>query len=707
MPGARPRGARRADAMPAPGETRLAAPQAKPTGPTPAAPMYGDATNLPEITLVVVVLGIVLAMVMAAANAYLGLFAGITVSAAIPAAVVSMAALTVLQRVFGYRKNILQNNIVHTTASAGESVAAGIIFTVPALLILGVWQSIGVVETMLIAALGGSLGVFFTIPLRRAFIVTAQLQYPEGVATVEVLKSGEKGASGAGYIALAAIAAAAYKFMGAGMHLWSEAAQGARRIGSSLAYFGGTLSPALVGVGYIVGLRIAVLIFLGGMIAWGVGIPAYLAGNPWPTDASGADLGAVDAAFTTWSTQIRYMGVGAMAFGGLYTLVRLRGALAQGIRSGLDAYRAVRAAGTDVRPRTERDITMRTVGIAMLVFVLALSLLYMYYVTGRLEQLGNLWIGLVMAVVMLLAGFLFTAVAGYMAGVVGSSNNPISGVTIATVIFTALLLLGLGLGPDLGPEATIFVAATIASAAAIAGDNMQDLKAGHILGSTPRKLQIMEVVGTMAAALVIPATLILLHQAYGIGIPPPGCEGPDAARTDCSNVLRAPQATLMAAVSQGIFLGGIPWSMFAMGVGIAALIVGADLVLERRRSSFRMPVLAVAVGIYLPLELATPIFLGGLIHWGAKRWTLRQLGDQPPEARAEALERRLNRGILFSSGLIAGEAIIGIAVAGLIVTGIAPRVQYVEQATWWIEGLLVLGFLAYLLFWVTQRRERA
>lgn len=674
-------------------------------------PYIPASRTLPELTIKVFVVGIILSWIMASANAYLGLFAALTVSAAIPASVISMAVLR-----FFRERNILENNLIQTTASAGESVAAGIIFTLPGLLVLGYWTKIGILETMIIAALGGSLGVLFTIPLRRAFIVDAKLQYPEGVATVEVLKAGERGGSGVGYIVIAGLVGALYKLMSAGMHLWKEAAEWARRVGDSGVYFGGNLSPALMAVGYIVGLPIAVLILLGGFISWGVAIPFYLAFHPWPVDEFGLPLGAVDAFGVTWSRQIRFIGVGAMATGGVYTLFRLRHALVRGVQSGLDAYRAIRSHGTDTRIRTERDMNMRSVLLTMVAFVVPLTILFSYFVTSKFHQLEWLWVGFVLAVVMLLMGFLFSAVAGYMAGVVGSSNNPISGTAIGTIIFTALLLVGLGgksLPGDVGPAATILIGATIAAAAAIAGDNMQDLKAGHLLGGTPRNLQIMQMVGAIVAALVIPFVLILLDSAYGIGVRPV-CD-PDSSNYNpkdafCQshkNPLAAPQASLMAAISGGIFGRGIPWDMFWIGVVVAFAIIATDAYLQHRKFKFRMPVLAVAVGIYLPFELATPIFLGGLIAWAARRALTRSVAQAHPEAKAGQretfVERRMNRGVLFASGLIAGESLIGILVAGLIVTGKSlnmayPPLAFHWNATWYWEGVVLLFFVAYLLY---------
>jgi len=676
-------------------------------------PYIPASTTLPELTIKVFVVGILLSFLMASANAYMGLFAALTVSAAIPASVISMAVLR-----FFKNRNILENNLIQTTASAGESVVAGIIFTLPGLLILGYWKEIGIFETMIIAALGGSLGVLFTIPLRRAYIVDAKLLYPEGVATVEVLKSGEKGGSGVGYILIAAITGAVYKFLGAGFALWNENARYGRRFGDTGFYLGGTMSPALIGVGFIIGLPIAVLIFAGGVIGYVIAAPIYIAMHPWPTGAGGLPLGAVEAIDAARAGYVRFIGVGGMAAGGVYTLFKLRHALVRGIRSGMDAYHAMRAQGKDTRLRTERDMNMRSVLLTMVLFAVPLSLLFTYFVTDHFRNPGLWWVGVILGILMLAVAFLFSAVAGYMAGVVGSSNNPISGTAIGTIIFTALVLVALGVPGDVGAAATILIGGTVASAAAIAGDNMQDLKAGHLLGGTPRNLQIMQMVGAIAASLVIPFVLILLDSAYGLGLRP-ACDPSDAANYNpadafCVNhpaPLAAPQASLMKAIAQGIFGAGIPWDAFWIGVGVAALIIAFDKFLELRKSSFRTPVLAVAIGIYLPFELATPIFAGGLVAWGARKWYLRDLERDEPHAteaaRHSKAESRINRGVLFASGLIAGESLVGILMAGLIVATQDPGpAALFSNPGWYWEGLIVLLFIAFMLGYSVVRRGR-
>lgn len=597
-------------------------------------------SSLPELTAKAVLLGIVLAVVLAGANAYLGLFAGLTVSASIPAAVISMAVLRLFRRA-----SILENNLVQTAASAGESLAAGVIFTIPAMLILGAWTEFRYWDITLIAGLGGVIGVMFTIPLRRALIVESPLRFPEGVATAEVLKVGDAGGAGIKHLGLAGLIGALFKLGSTGLRLWGELLEYARFAGGSVVYFGTNLSPALVGVGYIVGLNIATLVFIGGAINWWIAVPLVAVAVGVPDGAS-----AGEAAGALWSEQTRYLGVGAMIVGGIWTLVQVRRSIVAGIRSGFEAYRSVRSSGADVVARTDRDTPMPWVGGALAVSVVPLFVLFELITASA-------GVAAVMAILMLAAGFCFSAVAGYMGGLVGSSNNPISGVTIATLLTSALLLAALlGTGSAIGPAATILIGAVVCCASAIAGDNMQDLKAGRLLGATPVRQQVMQVVGTVTAAFVMAPVLTLLLTAYGIGVPT--AEHPDP--------LAAPQATLMAAVAGGVFGGALPWGMVGWGAALGAAVIALDLWLARRGSGVRAPVLAVAVGIYLPLELSVAIFLGGLIAWAANRSRRRgeaAAGTAKRAAMTAVREAGQRGGLLFAAGLITGEALVGILLA--------------------------------------------
>lgn len=640
-------------------------------------PYIAASTTLPEITGKALLLGVSLSVLLAGANAYLGLFAGMTVSASIPAAVISMSVLRLFRQ-----SNILENNIVQTAASAGESLAAGVIFTLPAMVILGAWTEFPYWQITLISGLGGVIGVMFTIPLRRALIVENPLRFPEGVATAEVLKVGDRAGAGIQYLATAAIIGALFKLGSTGLRLWGELFEWARFAGGTIVYFGMNLSPALVGVGYIVGLNIATLIFLGGVLNWWIAIPIAAAALGIPAGAESA----AEAAGALWSTQTRYIGVGAMIVGGIWTLVKVRSSIIAGVRSGIEAYRRSRAESGSVVVRTERDAPIPWVGGAIALSAIPLYLVF-HFVTGSPA------VALFMAIVMLIAGFLFSAVAGYMAGLVGSSNNPISGVTIATILTSALLLVALvGTDSMSGPGAAVLIGAVVACAAAIAGDNMQDLKAGRILGATPLKQQIMQMVGVISAAFVMAPVLTLLLTAYGIGAPTPAHPNP----------LAAPQATLMAAVAGGVFGGGLPWAMVAWGMVLAAAIVALDVSLERRGSEFRTPVLAVAVGIYLPLELSTAIFVGGLIAWAARRVYARPIpaGDARMQAPlADAKETGERHGLLFAAGLITGEALIGILLAiPIVMAGRADVLAFWGQFTSPWPGVALLFIVMLLMY---------
>ena len=628
-------------------------------------PYIPASTSLPEITVKAVVLGVVLSAVLAGANAYLGLKVGMTVSASIPAAVMSMALLRLFRE-----HNILENNIVQTAASAGESLAAGVIFTLPALIMLGYWADFEFLPTMGIALCGGVLGVLFTIPLRRALIIEADLKFPEGVATGEVLKAGTKGGEGVHLIAVAGLAGAFFKLCQTGFKLAGDRVTGAISPGGAVFGFGADLSVALLAVGYIVGLNIAALVFGGGLISWLVGIPVYTAlATPETLDALGGGATGYGLAEAVWSARIRYMGVGAMATGGLWALISLMGPIRDGVRSSLQAVQQARSGAESNLLRTDRDTPITSVVRLAAVMVLPLFAIFMIVVDqDTLGISGGLyWTTILIGVLFaLVAGFLFSSVAGYMAGLVGSSNNPISGVTIATVLTVSLVLLVV-LGTQLdftvdtarataAAATAILVGGVVACAAAIAGDNMQDLKAGQIVGATPYKQQIMQMVGVVAAALVIAPVLSLLFQAYGLGDVLP------RAGMDASEALRAPQATLMAAVAEGVFQRNLPWTMIWIGAGIAVALIVLDTVLEFRKSSVRTPVLAVAVGIYLPLELDMTIGIGGIIAWAIAR-SLAARRAQLADRYDRAVQASASRGLLFSSGLITGEALVGILLA--------------------------------------------
>ncbi len=625
---------------------------------------------MPQLTVKAIVTGVLLSIILSWANAYIGLFAGLTVSASIPAAVLSMAVLSLFKR-----SNILEHNIVQTAASAGESLAAGVIFTLPALLILNYWDVFDYWWVSVIAGVGGLLGVMYTIPLRHSLIVSENLAFPEGQATAQVLKAGQERTGEVRFLALGAGLGALLKLCETGFKVWDGIAQTAGRIaGDSIAYIGSNLSPALIGVGYIVGINIATLVLLGGMFSWNVALPVfgafYLENYP-DLAASVAGMSAADAAFAIWSEQIRYLGVGAMIVGGLWAILSLRGSLVEAFRRGFGKSDA-----TVNLAETDRDTPMRIVVIG--VGCLAILMLVIYY-----NVVGSLGVSLAMTLLMAAMGFLFSAVAAYMAGLVGSSNNPVSGVTIATILFSSLLMWWLvGREDPTAPAAVIMIGAVVCCAAAIGGDNMQDLKAGRIVGSTPYKQQVMQVVGVVSATFFLAPILNLMLEAYGIG----------PATPDRPDSLLAPQATLMASVAKGVLGGDLPWGMIGLGALVGTAIIICDEVLKARKAAFRTPVLAVAVGIYLPVELAVPIFLGGLLSYMAKR------------ARGGSTARA---GSLLAAGLITGEALVGIAIAvPIVLSGDRDVLNLGFSAGTWL-GILAVAVVAVLLYRAGSRREAA
>ena len=633
-----------------------------------------------ELTLRVILVGIVLGVLMTAANAYLGLYAGMTVSASIPAAVMSMIIL----RTLFDDVSILENNAVQTMASAGESLAAGVIFTVPALLVIGLWEDIQFVETFVIALIGGLLGTMFTIALRRLFIVEEALPYPEGVACREVLVAGEEGGEGASAILYALGIGAIYGFMVKGFNVTHHTVESSVDFLSTKLYAGMDLSIALLSVGYIVGIRIASFIFLGGVIGFGILVPIYGLINGWPEASNG-----VEAFYGVWSTQIRYVGVGAMVVGGVYTLWSMKGTIYNGLSK---AFEKNDEAAFEV-VRTEQDLPLRKVLMVCGLLVIATFIFYAI-------ALESVVLALAGATFLAVVSFFFAAVAGYIAGVVGSSNSPVSGMTIATLLFTVALVwvvgdLFLGLSTGTLMYATLLIAAIVASSAAIAGDVMQDLKTGHMVGATPWRQQIAEIVGVVTGAIVIGPTLKLLHEAFRISSTACALD-PLPGDPECKNALFAPQAELIGAIVEGAFGSGLNLQMVLLGAVIAVVLIRLS-----------MPVMSVAIGIYLPLGLSVPIMLGGVISYIALRSAhLRIDGtlDREPSSEAVTAAKEVeSRGVLIGAGFIAGESIMGVFVAVLIVMKInLPELLGIGV----LGNLLSLAFFAWfvgIFIWLATR----
>jgi len=653
--------------------------------------MNANVTTAPQLTARAIILAIVLAVVLAAANTYLGLFAGMTIASAIPAAVVSMAVLRALGG-----GGILENNIVQTGASAATSIASGVIFTVPALVIMGYWPDFKYWWVCAIAGLGGLLGVLFSVPLRRSLIVDQQMAFPEGKAAAEVLRAGENPSGGIRILGISALAGGIGKVIAAsGLRFIPDSALASGFIGKFLGYMGTNISPALLGVGYIVGLNIGIVVVSGSILSYNIAIPIFhtffLPQNPELAAAvAGACQGLTSAecaevsAQMLRSAQIRYLGVGAMLVGGLWALFSLRHSIVSGVKSGLAATRA----GSDaIVAHTDRDLPMKWVLIGIVLFTVPLAVLYSNIV-------GSVGVGAAMSVIMVVAGFLFCSVSAYMAGLVGSSNNPVSGITIATILFAALVLLAL-LGKDsaIGPVAAVMIGAVVCCAACVAGDNLQDLKAGYMVGATPWKQQVMLAIGSVSCALIMAPTLNMLAHSYGIG--------PRTAEHPLS--LEAAQANLMASVAKGMFGGHLPWNMIAIGAVIGVAIIVFDQILKNRNAPFRVPVLAAAIGIYLPLETMVPIFLGGLLNY----LVTRSFGSGLTE---EEKEKRNQTGTLFAAGLITGEALMGIAIGAAIYKTDNPEVfalpaslQLGGSLGEWV-GLVILGAIGFWMYKVGKRQ---
>ena len=624
-------------------------------------PYVPAATDLPELTWRALLLGIVMAVVLGAANAYLGLRAGMTISATFPAAVIAIAAF----RLPFMRGNILEQNIARTTASVGEALVAGAIFTIPAFVMVEVggerlWTSFNYWETSLILLIGGLLGILFVILLRRTLVVDADLPFPESYACFEIVKAGQKGESGARYVFGALGLGMLVEILknGSGLTLVRETSEyffqfprsvvhhffPSREAMGSIEHTGGVAistpaaSPALIGVGFIIGPRLAAINFAGGVLAWFVFIPLALFLNP----EFGHQLGGQvepewsDMAFTVWYNIVRPIAVGAMLVGALYTLWGLRGSLGKALRGALKPH----GAGAESEPlavsRLELDLNLHYVMVAALLLIIPITLVYYHFT-------GNLGGALLAAVIMTLTGFLFSAVGGWLVGLVGGSNQPISGLTLSTLIVAALLMVGIGVTGLPGIGAVLGVSAVVCCASSMAGDMIQDLKVGQLVGGTPRRMEIAEIISTIAVSFVLVFPIMLLHEgniaAGGIGIG--------------DTALPAPQAGLMAQLATGIVGGEMPWGLIAIGVGLAI-----SLILIKAPA----PML-IAVGMYLPLETTFAIFVGGVIKGAADK-----LADRNLDAKQKTVFD--NVGILLASGLIAGEALTGVVIAGLVLMGV-------------------------------------
>lgn len=603
----------------------------------------------PEFTVTSIVMGILLAIVFGAANAYLGLRVGMTVSASIPAAVISMGVIRVIMK----KDSILESNMVQTIGSAGESLAAGAIFTLP---VLFLWAKDGLMDAPklltigLIAVCGGILGVLFMVPLRNALIVKEHgtLPYPEGTACAEVLLAGEEGGASAKTVFLGMGLAALFKFIVDGLKVIPGVITAP--VKALKTEFSAEVYPALLGVGYICGIKIASFMFAGGLIGWFVLIPAIVTFGGGTVLYPGTDtivnIYAKGGASAIWGSYIRYIGAGAVAAGGIISLVK---SLPLIVRTFVDAVKGMKNGKNNSTLRTDRDLDMRIIGIGILVMIVAIWLLPAIPVT------------LLGAVIVVVFGFFFATVSSRMVGLVGSSNNPVSGMAIATLLLATLCLKATGDTGIHGMQGAIAIGSIICIVAAMAGDTSQDLKTGYILGATPKKQQIGELIGTLISAVTIGGVLMLLDRAWGFG----------------TEELSAPQASLMKMLIEGVMDGNLPWTLVFIGVFIAVVI-----------EILGISVLPVAIGLYLPLELSATIMIGGIIRWAADK---KKKGREKNEDASS--------GILFCSGMIAGEGLVGILLAVFAVLNIADKLDLSSVVdTGVIGGILLMAVMVFCIW---------
>ncbi|KAF5053686.1 OPT family oligopeptide transporter [Oscillibacter ruminantium] len=613
---------------------------------------------MPEFTVVSVILGAILAVVFGGANAYLGLRVGMTVSASIPAAVLSMGIIRFILK----RDSILENNMVQTIGSAGESVAAGAIFTLPALFMWaneGLCEVPSLIEIGLIALCGGVLGVLFMVPLRSALIVQEHgtLAYPEGQACAEVLIAGEEGGAKASTVFAGLGIAAAYKFVADGLKVFpSEVAY------EIPAYKGSGIGvdvlPALAGVGYICGVKVSSYLFAGGVTAWFVLMPliALFGGDTvmFPADVTVNELLLQGGPDAMWSKFIRYIGAGAVLAGGIMSLIS---SLPLIVRTFKDAIGGYGKNGKSTL-RTEQDLSMQTLLIGILIMAVALWLI------------PSIPLNLFSAFIVIIFGFFFATVSSRMVGLIGSSNNPVSGMAIATLLIATLLLKATGQNDINGMIAAITIGGVICVIAAISGDTSQDLKTGFLVGATPKKQQIGEIVGVVVSAIAIGAIMYLLSMAWGYG----------------SNELPAPQAMLMKMVVEGVMGGNLPWTLVFTGVFIAIVV-----------KVLGIPVLPFAIGLYLPIYLSTPIMAGGLLRWFMEK---RKYANE--KAKNDAVQS----GVLYTSGLIAGEGIVGILLAVFAVAGLNVDVSGVFSIGK-IGGLVCFAAILFTIYLFANKGAKA
>lgn len=660
-------------------------------------------TTLREFTLRGLILGALITVVFTAANVYLGLKVGLTFASAIPAAVLSMALLRKLPGA-----NILENNLVQTQASAAGTLSS-VIFVIPGLIMVGHWGGFPYWQTALLCAAGGTLGVLYTVPLRRVMVVQSTLPYPEGVAAAEVLRVGNapvdpktgRSAAGEGLkdILGGGIVAAVFGLFSGGFKWLGDSINGWFQVGPAVFRVATGFSPALIAAGFMMGLSGGVAILLGLFISWGVVVP-WLTSQQ--TLAPGQSI--VQLATSLWASEVRFLGAGMIGIAAIWTVITLIKPIYVGMRSSLKNSSA-RAGSFKTQPSTERDMPMSwMLAIGAVVFVVFTALVHHFLAesTANLPPASSWALTVLCVFFVFIFGFMIAAACGYMAGLVGSSASPISGIGIVGVILMSLLILvvqqlapGLldGVSGKLSLALVLFSVSAIVCVAAISNDNLQDLKTGYLVGATPWRQQVVLVVGAAVGGLVIPPVLELLYNAYGFAGALPRADMP------ADQALSAPQATLMTAVASGIFERNLNWTMILSGVALGAVLIIFNLLL-RRAGKMEVPPLAVGMGLYLPPTIGMTLFVGAVLGWCVDR-ALRKRAETAGEAWLEVARRR---GILIASGLIVGESLLGIAMAGLI--GFSGKNDPLSLAGAGFEPVaqwLGLAFLVGLCVWIYRR----
>ncbi|XGW48079.1 OPT family oligopeptide transporter [Haemophilus influenzae] len=612
--------------------------------------------NLKELTVRGIILGALITVIFTASNVYLGLKVGVTFASSIPAAVISMAVLK-----FFKDSSILENNMVQTQASSAGTLSS-VIFVLPGLLMMGYWQDFPFWQTMLICAAGGTLGVLFTIPLRRAMVVNSNLPYPEGVAAAEILKAGNNadGDSGVKDIAYGGVLAGLVAFLTNGLRVMADGASAWIQTGKAAFQLPMGFSLALLGAGYLIGIVGGIAMLIGVILTWGVAVPYFTMSEDIAADAS-----LIDSAMTVWKTKVRYICVGTIGIAAIWTLLILMKPMIEGM---VHSFRMLKGGQEASEHRIDIDLSPKTM-IYILIATVALIVISLHHFIAAAPISPELSILLVVVCTFLAVfiGFFVAAASGYMAGLVGSSSSPISGIGIISVIVISLVLVSIGNASGLFETVdgqkfltalTLFTASIVITTACISNDNLQDLKTGLLVEATPWRQQVALIIGCFVGALVIAPVLEILYHAYGFSGALPR---PDM---DPSQALSAPQATLMTAISQGIFTNKLEWTYILTGVGLGAVLITIDAFLKKVSNKvFSLPVIAVGIGIYLPPSINTPVIVGAFLAWIMARH-IAKLGNKEVSAKAERF------GTLFSAGLIVGESLMGVILAFIIAASV-------------------------------------